>query len=143
MRAKLVNLNESVVGWFISKYDKEKVDVYKNPQTLKNFQSWIRGCSDKFGNLYVADSQNILHNDLGQFLIRKGIHDNMLDWQRYRDTDKFYLAEGYDLDMLGLQNALEPEELKMIQTFSAKAKEMHPRFAFISDKTIIDSHGDL
>ena len=143
MRAKFIEVNESFVGRFMSDYDKEFVEVYKNPQTLKNLQPWIRACSDKFGNLYVADSQNILHSDLGKFLIKKGIHDNMIDWQRYKDTNKFYVAEGYDLSMLGLENALEPEELNMIRRFSKAVKEEHTRFAFISDKTILDSHDDL
>ena len=142
MRAKFVNINEEFIGMFRTHWHyghNEPVEVYKNPQSLKRLQPWIRGCSDKDGNLYVADSQDILHHDLATFLVSKGIKDDFVDWQRHGKNNTFYLAEGYDLNGRGLQEELTDEQVERINTYTPKVAETHPMYKFIQDTTILNA----
>lgn len=130
-------IDEEMIGTYRGQWDANRIEVYKNPKTLKRLYSWVRACSDKNGNLYVANSEDTLHHELAKFLINRGILE-LIDWQRLRNTDTFYLAEGYDLSVVGLDNALTPEEKKMISNFSDKVIEKHPKFNFIHDRTILE-----
>jgi len=128
----------NLIGSFISRSE-DKVDVYKNPKLLNNLQSWVRGCSDREGNLYIADDQDILHDELAYFLVRKGMKDDFVDWQRFEDTSTFYLAEGYDLSMEGLENALEDDQKETINTYAPRVEKANPQFNFIYNKTILEA----
>lgn len=138
MKAKTVkeSINENLMGTFIGPYENERIDVYKNPRTLVRLQKWVRGCSDMEGNLYVADSQNVMHNDIAEFL-RKHKKINLIDWQRFGNSNTFYLAEGYDLNLNGLADELSDEEKEMIKTSVPMLRKNFPMFTFIENKTII------
>jgi hypothetical protein len=137
MRAKGVNaINEEMIGTFKGTFDLNRVEVYKNPQTLRRLKYWVRACSDEHGNLYVADSYDILHFELAKFLALRGIFD-LIDWQRYKNTNTWYLAEGYDLSDKGLENELDDESADLINRLAPAVKERHKQFKFIYDKTIL------
>jgi len=128
------------IGSFQSIYDKSQVQVYKNPATLKHFNGWVRGCSDKHGDIYIADNEDILHYNLVLYLINKfGMHDDFIDWQQYYDTNEFYLAEGYDLSNNGLDEELTDEEKEKINDYAPRVIAKHPNFKFITDKTILNA----
>lgn len=132
------------IGSFQSIYDKSQVQVYKNPSTLKHFNGWVRGCSDKYGDIYIADNEDILHYNLVLYLISKfGMRDDFIDWQQYYDTNQFYLAEGYDLSNKGLEGELTDEQKETINNYAPRVIAKHPNFKFITDKTILLADDDL
>lgn len=128
----------NLIGSFISRAE-EEVDVYKNPDTLDTLQSWIRACSDRYGNLFVADNQDILHDELAYFLTKQGMKDDFVDWQRLEDTNEFYLAEGYDLGMHGLEYELDDNQKETINNYAPKVKNNNPQYIFIYNKTILET----
>lgn len=137
MRAKTINvINEEMIGTFMGQFDHNRIEVYKNPQTLRRLKYWVRACSDEHGNLYVADSYDVLHFELGKFLALRGIFD-LIDWQRYKNTNTWYLAEGYDLNNNGLENELDEESAELINKLAPIVEERHKQFNFIYDETIL------
>ena len=116
-----VNLNESLVGvWTpnLSDGSNQPVEVYKNPQTIKNMGLWCRAITDLKGNLYVADHMGMIHSHIYKFLIYKGelkggYYDtyeeqwgfkNSLAWQRLAGTNKLYLSESYRWEIFDYNN---------------------------------------
>lgn len=141
MRAKIIRMQElieSFIGTFDSDFD-GKVEVYDNPQTISKLQPWIRGCSDEDGNLYVADSQNILHYELASYLTIEFGKLHLIDWQRYGGSNTFYLAEGYDLSDVGLTNSLSEKEIAEIEEMAVMVKNRNKQYEFIHDKTILNA----
>jgi len=106
-------LYESLVGtWETFDYNNKsrEVNVYKNPQTLKNMEKWCRAITDLRGNLYVAESSGMIHIKLYEFLCANNElpggyysdykeywgYKNSLAWQRNAGTNQLYLAESYN-----------------------------------------------
>jgi hypothetical protein len=135
------------IGSFVDEMD-EIANVYKNPPSLKYLQMWVRACSDDKGNLYVADSQDIMHWNLEDFLKNQGISSKstyqktFMDWQRHKDTDVFYVAEGYDLELVGLNLSLSKEEKQQFKEYSQAVIKRNPQIKFVYNKTIIDIDPD-
>lgn len=99
--------------------DSIEIEVYKNPQTLKNFGSWVRGIILRSGDIYVVDVMNVGVNIDNVF-----IHCDLTDWMnenikgfktdysegddpmnyigefitvdRFEKTNTFVMAESYD-----------------------------------------------
>jgi len=105
------------------RYSKGKdYDVYKNPPSIKNMSSSVRGVTTPDGDLYVVDSYglrdgkplDVIHGDIFDYLkINLGIlsqhvgdfgkydlFDGFLGWQRYEKTNKMYLSEGTDEEFI-------------------------------------------
>ena len=87
--------------------DRKAFIIIKNPRTLKNIEANVRGIIDKEGNIYVEQSQEILHNAIISGLERLNIIKDV-DWwwkllptefvtiQRYGDENLFLLGESND-----------------------------------------------
>jgi hypothetical protein len=66
------------------------VNLYKNPQSLKNFEPRIRALSDSRGNMYVADTDagfyhDIMGRELGLGYAYRG--DLYITWNRVGNTE--------------------------------------------------------
>jgi len=133
---------ENCIGKF-KDWDNYMVKVYLNPSSLKMFGNWNRACSDEKGNLYLADSIEILHDELVAFLSSKDIKGNLINWQQYKDSNVFYLAEGYDLNEVGLDNSLSDEEIVIIKKHTPIVIKNHPQFNFRTDMTILSANAGL
>jgi hypothetical protein len=107
-------------------------EVYKNPPSIKNFSDWTRAISTKSGDLYVAEKYDLVHITFIKYLRNKGIlksnegwdtnagtYVNMMAWQRYKNTNKFYLSESYHLN-------ISDNMKKMTQT----TRNKNPQFKF-------------
>lgn len=111
------HINEEVLGTFYGT-NVDTVTIYKNPPSIRNMSSWLRGFHDDRGNFYVGDADketlahdkiDIIHTTLMDY-VRKidpevktryiGSSElryiNGVVWQRFKKTNDFYLSESYD-----------------------------------------------
>lgn len=105
------SLNEELLGSIWS-YDDE-IEIYKNPPRIKRMGPWCRAITDQDGNFYVATMPNatnfevvVTHLGLIEWL-QDTKHLNVkttwdgrmyikgIAWQRYKNTNQFYLGESY------------------------------------------------
>lgn len=115
--------NEELVDKKVEMAGKQIFELYKNPQTLKNFKSFARGIFTPKGDLYMVDydfevgnkNQNVyIHSDIVAWLNELGIlkdcsyeegddpanyMDEFLSVERKGTTDDFLLAESYPEDL--------------------------------------------
>jgi len=87
-----------LVGITTADYDDARLSaIYKNPQSLKNFDPEVRAVSDKEGNLYVAQIDgNFVHYGFNQAL-HGNIHKSeiFITWMRLGNTNKFAYSDSF------------------------------------------------
>jgi len=96
-------INEEVIGKIKNPYNHQTFDMFKNPQTIRNFKAGSRGVLSKTGNLYVADDNgySILHIDYIIWLYKNGIEKSAKNSDYYllqKENTKdrfFYLSDSY------------------------------------------------
>ena len=134
-------LSEELIGLYTLKKHPNKpiLDIYKNPKSIKKMESWMRGISDKNGDLFVLDDggKYVIHNQFSTWLNQRGYpvpagdhvwydQDNVLCWMRLDNTNKFYLSETYqegDIEYIQ-ENSIELVE---------KVRQKNPSFIFIPE----------
>jgi hypothetical protein len=69
MRAKYVNINEEILGRFISSGENKAI-MFKNPPSIRRLASSCRAIIDMDGNLYIAelDDENSSDDERNNFL---------------------------------------------------------------------------
>jgi hypothetical protein len=124
-------INEDFVGFYQDYRTKKMVDVYKNPKSIKKFDSETKGVVGLEYDLYVIDSAWIMgHDDLKEYLNQHGEPVDVYNWSnqphlvRYEKTDIFYLSEIYKPYILDLHK-------KTIYNSLLKAKKKNPKYTFI------------
>jgi len=106
-----INIDEVFLGSysFYDDYTNQTLGakIYKNPETLDDFDEKIRAISDLKGNLYVIDNKKLIHKRLLDYLNRNGIinnacwnnvkrcYDNIICWQRKGFSNTLMLGESY------------------------------------------------
>lgn len=95
-------LFEDFLGSYSNRYNTE-FEIYLNPTSIKRMGGWIRGISDSAGDLYVASTSEIIHDDILEQIDDIDdfdIFDRMtaIAWQQKGDKNIFYLAESYAPD---------------------------------------------
>lgn len=117
MRARKVYqqfLNEEKVLTTGSEAGEGGITIYKNPPSITRMSAWARAFHDQNGNFYIADEEydseydrvGITHTGMINLLKNKfpiktywrgGRYLEGIGWQRYKKTNKFYLAESYEV----------------------------------------------
>ncbi len=142
-------------------YDGDKMNLIKNPKSLKNIGYNVRGLIDKEGNLYVEQKINTAHSSIIAFLKEKGLINYQSRWNyevprefvtvvRYGATHIFALGESNE-QMTPTENRNDPryEEYwktvsdydtskQAFQMFLDRAKQKNPQIKFIN--RMIDYH---
>lgn len=128
---EIKKLNEELIGTYKGSdiLNKEEVEIFKNPKTIKRMEDYSRAISDNRGNLYIIDSSEWIHERLMQWLnnvmkINLGSNpynvDKVVAWQKEKDGS-LYLSPGYP----GLKDKIEKIE-EMIE----KAQKKNPNIDF-------------
>ncbi len=150
MKIKSFNIfiNEEFIGDILDPINlKDRYNVYKNPINLKKITPRCRGIIDKYGNLFIADTENITHYDLSKYLNRIGYSfptdknlyrhfDKIVPVQRYENTNDFYIGEGFRRifdDDDELKNRDIDQFFNDIQIILNKAKLLNPNINFNID----------
>lgn len=127
-------INEEFVG-FMQDRSNKTIEVYKNPKSIKRMESDIRAVAYKNGDLYIVDdSYDLLHKDIVQYLekntkepifyTRTAYIEHQVHLRRFKDTNYFYLGEGYIV--------LDVEvEYEFFTEILQKCKKKNPRYNFI------------
>ena len=140
-------LNEELLGNYVGEWYKKPFEVYKNPPSIKRMNSDIRGFVDSEGNLYLANADvdsfeaSTDHKEIFDFLRKKGIgkrvtmyfdknekrviEGNLVPVQRLRDTNDFYLGEGFSYTGLKIEQVDE-----IVDNAFKNAKIKNPRINF-------------
>jgi hypothetical protein len=125
-------LNEDFIG-FTQDQANNTIEIYKNPKSIKKFESNTRAIIGLKGDLYVIDNaDDFLHHQLKDYLFKihpkEGVvpqkYNEQLHLVRYGKTDSFYLSELYD------KYDLEKYKNQYIEIFT-KCKENNPKITFI------------
>lgn len=136
-------INEKFIGHILDPINyKYKYDIYMNPKNLKNISPNCRGFIDKNGNLFVVDSENIVHYNLYNHLNKMGYLEftknfyattEMVPVQRYENTNDIYIGEGYskifDYDNYFINIDIN-DFLDKIQILLNKAKKINSSINF-------------
>ncbi len=123
--------------------DQRGVIIIKNPKTLDNFGSYVRGVIDLKGNLFIEQEPLLTHNPLLRILEKIGvikyleawhrkIPTNFLTVQRLRDTNTIKVGES--VEATNKNNEFHVESMPLIRDFLAKAKLKNPEIDFVIDK---------
>ena len=105
---RLKNLiREDVIGEF-----SEGIDIFRNPKSISRMAYDLRGISTPTGELFVVDSNRVIHYSLAKWLKNnylqgnipefhesgdfiKGIETGYIPWMRRGTSNDFYLSETY------------------------------------------------
>jgi hypothetical protein len=143
MRAKFIN--EELLGtlkpMYMSYNENINVEIYLNPRSIKNMESYTRAISDDKGNVFVADTTYAIHIDIYNFLIDQGIFSGKraddesvmgymnshkyVCWQREGNTNIFLLGESY-----GQIGYLSNRTMEGIRKLTDKVQQKNPQFNF-------------
>jgi len=107
---------------------KERVQVYKNPKSLKNFEIGVRAVTDRRGNLYVAQhDKDFVHADFQQVL-RTDVMDAsaFVRWIRI-GTDVFSASYGFS----GEHQGIASEKTYDLEAYRQNLFKLHPFKFFI------------
>lgn len=134
---------------------KVPVKVYKNPKSLKGFGIGARGVITKTGDLYLADSAEVIHYDILDLMEEKNIipegtgkgwedmHKiDFLTIQRVALFNVIAIGESYvftkvkgstpeDIEKTSNQRKAE---IAQYEHFLEKAKEVNPQFEFVNEQ---------
>ena len=109
--------------------------VYKNPENLNNFDADVRALSDKYGNLYVAQSNtNIIHGDIADDIVlipastRIYDNDDFLLLHRVGFTRTFGFSDTTETRYKSYKT-LAPHILELLDT----VKKHNPQYKFIPE----------
>lgn len=121
------------------------LEVYKNPKSIKNMKSDIRGIIDNSGNLYVInDNYYVIHNVFAEWLNNLGYPvatntyynlDNTIPVQRLDNSNDFYISESIYFSEID-------ENFENIERIFIKAKKKNPKYNFII-QSIRDGNNEL
>lgn len=121
-------LNEEVIGRFGDPFD--PVVLIKNPQTIKRFDSWVKGIIDFEGNLYIESiREDWLHKNMAEKLKEVGaIH---FTGPFYENLDKFTpVYRLKDSNEFGLGEAAPKNESLTTLEMIRRANNKNPQFKF-------------
>lgn len=135
-------------------YSDKEVTLIKNPKSLENIGSNVRGIVDKNGNLFVEQEVSIVHDEILELLNKLRLVKYIVGWhkkiptefitvQRYYDTNLFYLGESNEMmqpddDRFEDHVAASYEESKPVfQQFIHRAKLKNPKIDFINDRLTV------
>lgn len=77
-------------------YEKAPINVYKNPQSLKNFDANARAVADKQGNIYVAQRDgNFYHTNIISLVPSIWNYEDSIQLYRAEKTNMFGVASTY------------------------------------------------
>ena len=142
-------LNEKLEGEYTGRwYDKEPIEIYSNPKSIKRMDRGIRGIVDNDGNLYVANIGEsgqkedkvyaaTTHSEIMEFLKNKGIikYDKHVDdngvvlnvgVHRHENTNDFYLGESNSFSILN-----NPKIYEQVEKIFEIAKQKNPSVNFL------------
>lgn len=123
-------------------FQNEYVTIIKNPKSLYNIGSGVRGIIDKRGNLYVEYESQVTHSVLIYYLstVYSFIPDitnwhlvmptNFITVQRYDDSNLFALGESNTM-------LKDNDALLVFNKYLKIAKEKNPNIRF-TDRSILD-----
>lgn len=148
------SLNEVLLGVMkMDMYYKHKIEVYKNPASIKKLGPWCRAITDSKGNLFVASVEDeeqhtiaTTHTEMISYLKKKGecldmswqgklhggVYVNGICWHRYENSSDFYLAESYSDNYV--DGRTDPQTIKYVENFIDQARLKNPRINFILEK---------
>jgi len=124
-------------------------EVFKNPISISRMEDNLRAISDPDGNLFVIDSNDVMHNDIAAFLQKKGYkipesygtdglakitERGYISWARKGNSKDFYLGESY---VLGMYPFDAHEVISAIKKYAKKTNAKNPQYNFIV-KSIYD-----
>ena len=131
----------------------DDIPIYRNPKSLKNFDSNVRAVTDKEGNLYlyqinISAYHSIIAqvvNDYSPYYIGDAydVRENVT-WHRIKNTNKFGLSISYVTHFFRVKPIVTPNKVdvryvikdedkdKVLQDVQ-KAKRKNPQFEFIPD----------
>ena len=117
-----------IVGITTNEYEDARLSaIYKNPQSLQNFEKDVRAVSDREGNLYVAQVDgNFVHAGFNNVL--RGNANNSKDfmtWMRLGNTNRFAYSDSFMAYAQQIQN--QEDIVQRLKVLEAK----HPEFEFI------------
>lgn len=137
MRARYININEELVGTYEGMMASDIIEIWRNPPSVKEMGPWARAFTDYNGDFYIAsiederrDDTSTTHTEMFGWLKSKGkdirIHWDAgegtyvdgISWQRYKNTNNFYLSESYD--------DIGDETIKYINDFMNKVEVFKP-----------------
>jgi len=114
------------------------VIVYKNPKSLKNFDTNVRAVSDIDGNVYVAQLDgDFYHNHITHALKAKGIEigdayrrDQNMTWHRIYNMDMFGFSVSFINDYKTLMTGTDSEK-REIEDRLRKVNLVNPTLKFV------------
>jgi len=123
-------------------------EVFKNPKTISRMDANLRAISNPDGDLFVIESNDVIHSDLAKAVSAKGYkiptylsseelveltERGYIYWVRKGNSGDFYLGEsytfGYPFD--------DPEFKPAVKKYARKTKSKNPQYNFIA-KSIYD-----
>lgn len=141
-------------------YNDGSLIIIRNPKSLENIGSSVRGVIDKKGNLYTERKSKCVHDKILKILSSKGIleydEDEDDDWrdvlptefitvQRYNDTNEYEVGESHypmrstderDNSLLWWKTIPNYEDAKPVfQRFIDLANRKNPHIKFINEMT--------
>lgn len=112
--------------------------VYKNPTTISNMAPFLRGISDKDGNLYIIDDgKNTIHSTLYKFLVLEGHMKSYAgDWFRVKLTDLIPWQRNSNKNELVIGESVNDDEVtdvikKSCSPMIKRLKQKNPKIKFI------------
>ena len=117
-----------IVGITTNEYEDARLSaIYKNPQSLQNFEKDVRAVSDREGNLYVAQVDgNFVHAGFNNVLRGNANHSkDFVTWMRLGNTNKFAYSDSFMAYAQQIQN--QENIVKRLKVLEAR----HPEFEFI------------
>lgn len=132
----LVTQKELPIAQILGRFD--KTYIFKNPKSLKEFDSEVRAIGDIDGNLYVClNNINVVHLAMSKALFGHDTYndiDNFIFLHRVKKTNIFGLSDStdcfIDTDMVVTQEEYL-ENTKKIKTIINNIKRKNPQYKII------------
>ena len=134
-------LNEELLDVY-SSYFSPRIELYKNPKSIKRMGPWCRAITDQNGNFYISSADGETRQTISTshtiMITRISRHENIttrwdgansrnyingIAWHRFGNTNKFYLAESYERELAAIeyvQHFIESLGNKFIKPIDAK-----------------------
>lgn len=110
--AQVTSAGEGVGNWEVK--DDFKVNIYKNPKSLRNFEEFVRAVGDEQGNIYVAQiNGSFYHNDIENEAGVYGQH--IIYFYRVGVSNLFGVSGTYLRKITGREDANSEIGIKWIQ----------------------------
>ncbi|MFW5847361.1 MAG: hypothetical protein ACOCVF_00380 [bacterium] len=126
-------INEVLAGKYVD-HEGERFDIYLNPPSIRKFDFGSRGICLPNGDIYIIDdAHNVIHNDLINYLRRRGVNIDRTVGSNYNQSsfiavakktgNDLYLGESYH------DNVIKERRDYFINVFK-KCKQKNPNINF-------------